>query len=176
MKTALGLAHIIVIAGMVFALLILSACQPSTLVSALEGVIAAAEIAVPVIGSAVGLPPQTQAAIVAYLQLVDAAAVKASTILAGTGTSAEKSTRIIAAFANITEGCNCIPAGTPQTVVNMVNVVAQAVGKFIGNFQHQGILPTKPVVVKVGGQDRAALAKIRHRAEVHMLKLQELKK
>ncbi len=113
--------------------LLLSGCQPSTVISSLEAVVAAAEIALPVIGAAAGLPPATMAGIVQYLQLVDVAITRSATILAGTGTVAEKSALIAQAFAGIANGCGCIPAGTPQTVVAVVNAVIQAISKFLVN-------------------------------------------
>src|SRR5258708_3258399 len=90
-----------------------SACQQSQVIATLEAAVTAAEIAIPVIGAATGLNPQVLALIVSYLQQVNIAAAEASTILAGTGTSAEKSAKIIQLFGNIAVGCNCIPPGTP---------------------------------------------------------------
>ena len=70
--------------------LLTSACQQSTIISTLEGVVSAAEIAIPVIGAATGLNPATSTAIVSYLQLVNISTAQAATILAGAGTSAQK--------------------------------------------------------------------------------------
>ncbi len=154
----------------------LQACQPSTLISSLEAVVTAAEIAIPVIGAAAGLPPATVAGIVTYLQLVDQATVQASNILAGPGTSAQKAAQILAAFASIASGCNCIPAGTPAVVVAVVEAVIQAVAKFLGNFNPKALTAADQPTIKISGRDRAALAKIRTRAEQNLSKLQGLKK
>ncbi len=156
-------------------LLVLASCQPSTLVSSLEGVVAAAEVAVPVIGAAAGIPAPALAAIVTYLRLVDAAAGQASTILAGAGTAAEKSAQIVAVFSNITAGCNCIPAGTPAAVVSVINAVTGAVASFISHFASKGILAAQTVEVKVTPRDRVALSKIRLRAEENTAKLKDVK-
>ena len=165
MKNSFGLgSRFGVGAELLFALVLLS-CQPSSLVASLDAVISAAEIALPVIGSAAGLSPQTQAQIVSYLHLVDAATIQAADILAGVGTSAEKAAKIIGVFSAIAQGCNCIPPGTPQTVVAVVNAVVQAVAKFLGNFQSSKMAAAKPVSTKVTATDLAGLANIRNRAE-----------
>lgn len=162
--------------------LFLTACQPSTVISTLEAVVAAAEIALPVIGAAAGLPPQTTAGIVGYLQMVDLAITQASVILAGPGTSAQKSAQIAQAFAAIAAGCNCIPPGTPQTVVAVVNAVAQAVARFLSTMGAapvaKGIAPSSsvPPNIKVTRTDRSELTKIRQRAEVNMAALKGVKK
>jgi hypothetical protein len=153
-------------------LLLSAACQTSTIISTLEGVVTAAEIAIPVIGAATGLNPATTTAIVSYLQQVNIATAEAATILAGTGTSAQKAALIAKAFAAIAAGCNCIPPGTPQEVVAVVNAVAQAVLQFLTNFP-----PATPApAVKVTASDRTALASIRTRAEQNAAKLKGVKK
>jgi hypothetical protein len=150
---------------------LLSSCQPSTLVQSLEGVITAAEVALPVIGAAAGLPPGVLVAIVAYLRLVSAAAAQASTILAGPGSSAEKSAQIVAAFGNLAAGCNCLPAGVPSAVLSVINAVVASVVSFLTPFLSRGLMASKPVAVKVSPADRAALAKIRARCEANAAKL-----
>ncbi len=147
-------------------------CQTSTVISTLEGVVSAAEIAIPVIGAATGLSPATSAKIVTYLQEVNIATAQASTILAGTGTSAQKAAQIAKAFASIAAGCNCVPAGTPQEVVAVVNAVAQAVLNFLTNFPPT---PAPPPAVKVSAANRIALANIRTRSEKNMANLKGVK-
>ncbi len=167
--------HLAVIAIVVIVMLVLFlvACQQSTIISTLEGVVSAAEIAIPVIGAATGLNPATSTAIVSYLQQVNIAAAEASTILAGAGTCAQKAAQIVQAFAKIAAGCNCIPAGTPQEVVTVVNAVAQAVLQFLTNFPPT---PATPPVVKVSATDRAKLTSIRTRAEANAANLKGVKK
>jgi hypothetical protein len=163
------------VAPVAFLILVLltSACQQSTIISTLEGVVSAAEIAIPVIGAATGLNPATSTAIVSYLQLVNIATAQAATILAGPGTSAQKAAQIVKLFAGIAAGCNCIPPGTPQEVVAVVNAVAQAVVNFLTNFPPT---PAPPPVVKVSSGDRAKLTSIRTRAEANIGKLKGVKK
>jgi hypothetical protein len=165
-----SLALPVFIALVVFSL----ACQPSTVVSTLENVISAAEIAVPVIGAATHLNPQTSAAIVTYLQEVNIATEQSATILAGTGTTAQKSAQIVQAFAKIAAGCNCVSAGTPQEVVAVVNAVAQEVLNFLTNFKSQGVITTPPI--KVTARDRTALGKIQARAVQNAAKLKGVSK
>jgi hypothetical protein len=167
-----SIISIIPIVFLILALLSVG-CQTSTVISTLESVVSAAEIAIPVIGAATGLSSATSAKIVQYLQEVNIATAQASTILAGTGTSAQKAAEIAKAFAAIAQGCNCVPAGTPQEVVAVVNAVAQAVLQFLTNFPPT---PAPPPVVKVTAANRMALANIRVRAEANAGKLKGVKK
>ncbi len=153
--------------------LLTSACQTSTVISTLEAVVSAAEIAIPVIGAATGLNPATATAIVSYLQQVNIATAQAATVLAGTGSSAQKAAQIVKLFAGIAAGCNCIPPGTPQEVVAVVNAVAQAVLQFLTNFPPT---PAPAPAIKVTASDRTALTSIRTRAEQNAAKLKGVKK
>jgi hypothetical protein len=167
--------HLAIIATILIVLLalFLVACQQSTVIATLENVVSAAEIAIPVIGAATGLNPATTAAIVSYLQQVNIATAEAATILAGAGTSAQKAAQIIQAFAKIAAGCNCVPPGTPQEIVAVVNAVAQAVLQFLTNFPPT---PAPPPVVKVSAGDRTKLTSIRTRAEANMAQLKGVRK
>ena len=166
-----GLVSIIPVLFLILALLTVG-CQTSTVISTLEGVVSAAEIAIPVIGAATGLNPATATQIVAYLQQVNIATAQAATILAGPGSSAQKAASIVIAFAGVSKGCNCLPAGTPQEIITVVNAVAQAVLQFLTNFP-----PTTPVpAVKVSSANRIALGNIRTRAESNAANLKGVKK
>jgi hypothetical protein len=167
-----GLISIIPILFLILALCT-AGCQTSTIISTLENVVSAAEIAIPVIGAATGLSSATSALIVSYLQEVNIATAQAATILAGTGTSAQKAAQIAQAFAAIAAGCNCVPPGTPQEVVAVVNAVAQAVLQFLTNFPST---PATPPVVKVTAANRTALALIRTRSEKNAANLKGVKK
>jgi hypothetical protein len=166
------------VARIAFLILVLltSACQQSTIIATLEGVVSAAEIAIPVIGAATGLNPATSAAIVSYLQQVNIATAQAATILAGTGSSAQKAAQIVQLFAGIAAGCNCIPPGTPQQVVAVVNLVVQAVVNFLANFHPVGVASTAPVKIKITAGDRTKLASIRTRSEKNLANLKGVKK
>lgn len=158
------------------AAIVLQGCQPSTVISTLESVVSAAEVALPIIGAASGMPPETMSRIVQYLQTVDAAVVQSASILAGPGTSAQKSLAIAQAFSQIAAGCNCVPPGTPQVVISVVDAVVKAVARFLTSVvPPQGAIAGPPPRIKVSGSDRAALADIRKRAEQHLTQLQGVK-
>ena len=160
--------------GVLILVLLLAGCQTSTVISSLESAVSAAEIAIPVIGAATGLNAKTSALIMAYLQQVNVATAEAATILANTSlTSAQKTAEIIKAFAGIAAGCNCVPPGTPQEVVAVVNAVAQAVLNFLTNFQPA---PAPPVAVKVSAADATKLASLRARSEANITKLKVVRK
>jgi hypothetical protein len=154
-------------------LLLTAGCQTSTLVSTLEAIVSAAEVALPVIGAAVGLPPALLAPIVGYLEAVNVAAAEAATILASTETSAQKAVDIAKAFAGVAAGCNCIPPGTPAEIVSVINAVANAIGNFLANFQHP---PSPAPAIKISSADRAALSSIRTRALANLDKVKGLRK
>lgn len=155
---------------LVFALL-LTGCQTSTVITSLEAAVSAAEVAIPVIGQATGLNPTTAAAIIAYLQAVNVATSQAATILAGPETSAQKSAEIVKLFANVSQGCKCVPAGTPQEVVTVVNAVANAVVNFLANLQQPN-----PPALKVGVSDQAKLNNLRMRSANNIQKLKGVTK
>lgn len=156
--------------------LFLTACQTSTIVAALDAVVAAAEIALPLAGAAAGLPPQVSAAIGQYLRLVNLAADQATLILAGPGTAAEKSAAVVAAFSELAAGCGCLPAGTPQLVVSAIGAVARAIARFLAQLATPaGFTAANAPVIKVSRADRSALAKIRARAEANLENLEILR-
>ncbi len=64
-----------------------------------------------------------------------------------------------------------MPAGLPSAVVSVINAVVGSVVSFLTPFLSRGLMASKPVAVKVGAADRAALAKIRARCEVNAAKL-----
>jgi len=165
------------IALVLVAVLSLAACQSSTLVSSLEAVIRAAEFALPVIAAEKQWPPEAQAKGIAYLQLVDAAIVQTSAILSD-ASIALKPEKVLALWASLVAGCNCLPAGTPSEIAAVLGSVGQAVSGFLENFL-QGSMKRKtlaglPVVV-ISRRDASALSKIRTRAEQNLSKLQGLK-
>jgi hypothetical protein len=155
----------------VFALLLV-ACQTSTVITALEAVVDAAEVAVPVIGAATGLPASTMTAIEDYLQAVSQATSQAATILAGTATSAEKTAEIIAAFAKVAAGL-ALPAGTTAEVVAVVKAVAQAVVNFLAEFPPAAA--SEPSF-KVTASDRTKLMNLKARSETLVTTVRGMKR
>ena len=156
--------------------LLLSSCSSSQIVATLEAVVSAAEIAIPVIGSAAGLSPQTQTMIVTYLQAVNRATGQASTILSGPGTSAEKAVAIASLFAGVAKGLN-LPPGTPTQIINVIQGVANAVMAFLQNFpQSNALKAAAPVSMKVSRSDKAKLQSLLSRSNASLKKLAVMKK
>lgn len=150
------------------ALLVSAACSQSQILSSLRGVVIAAEMALPILGPASGLPPSTIITAGRWLQGVGKAAAEWSDILAGPGSAAEKSARIAQAGAAIAKGCNCIAPGAPTQFVNVMNAVSSAVLKFLGYFPAPGPLtaaarPVPEIVIKPA--DNKELAELRQRSE-----------
>ena len=107
--------------------LILSGCS-TTAIDILNLAVGALEVALPLIGPAAGIDPGTLAAVSGYLGGVSQAITEASSILAGTGTDAQKAAAIAAAFAGIAK-----PLVPPQysALAAAVEQVAQYVAQFL---------------------------------------------
>lgn len=149
--------------------LALISCTDSQVLTTLEAVVSAAEVALPVIGAATNLDPAITVTIGEYLRDTSVAARQASAILAGSGTSAQKAAQIAAVFANVAS-LN-LPAGTPAEIGVVVNGVIQAVQNFLGQFQSSA-----PPVVLVSAKAKAKLANIALRSQLLELKLKEVKR
>ncbi len=144
-----------------------AACSQSQVLTTLSAIVSSAEIALPVIGEATGTPPATIEAISKYLRTVGIATAAAADILAGPGSTAEKSALIAKAFAGIANGCNCIPAGTPSRVVAVVDAVARSVLAFLANFPQSGArqMPGAAEAVEIKPGEQKELVELRKRSE-----------
>ncbi len=170
-----GSAARVALAIVLMAALMLTGCQPSTVITSLRAVLVTAEVLVQVLGATAGIPPEVLAAVALYGQAVNAFIVQAAIILDGPGTLAEKGALLTQAAVSIADGCNCLPPGTPQAVVDAVNAVVKGLGDFLGNFQpKQAALAAQ--TIKLSRTDRAALSNIRGRAEQNLAKLKDLAK
>ncbi len=89
--------------------------------------VGALEIALPLIGPAAGVDPQTVTAVESYLNATSAAISQASDILAGPGTDGEKAAQIAQAFAGIAKPF------VPAKYTALVNAVAD-VAKYVAQF------------------------------------------
>jgi hypothetical protein len=157
---------VIAIALLVLIGIFLVACSSGTVIMALEAAVSAAEVAIPVVAGAVGLPPATLSTIMSYLQAVSEATSQASTILASTTTtSAQKSAAILQAFVTASKALN-LPPGTSTEVVSVVNAVATAVANFLTNFAN-----AKPVPVTAKPADITKLATLKARPETSIVTL-----
>jgi hypothetical protein len=116
--------------------------------------VGALEVVLPLIGPAAGIPPNVISSVESYLGATSDAISKATDILNGPGTSAEKTAQIVAAFAGIAEPI--VPVQY-QALANAVQQVALYVAKFLAS------LP--PAAGATASQsDLAKLATIRNRA------------
>jgi hypothetical protein len=158
----------VVIALVVLMSLFMVACQQSSVITTLEAAISAAEVALPVIGAATGIPASTMAHIVTYLEAVNAATLQAAAILAAPGTSAEKAAAILKAFSTASAGLQ-VPPGTPQAVVTVVDAVVQAVLDFLNNFHHV-TLPN----VAISSRAKAKLFSLKARSAANLQKLRAI--
>lgn len=156
-------------------------CSQSEILTTLTLVVTSAEIAIPVIGAAAGIPPPVIALISTYLQSVAAFTSQASDILAGAGTSAEKAAKILEASTAIAKGCKCFPAGIrmaqreadvvqvlaiPANVLAVIVGVERAVVNFLVNFRpHPGLVGAAPPAIKLGKADKVALKKLKQRSD-----------
>jgi hypothetical protein len=153
----------------------LQACTATQVITTLDAVVSAAEVAVPVVAAAANLPPGIASIVETYLQAVSTAAGKASVIIAGPGTTASKDTQIIAAFAGVVGGT--LPAGTPAEIAAVVQAVAQAVANFLAT------IPASPTVVgaaltrsiRLSSADKVQLTAIKTRSDVNLVKLKAMR-
>jgi hypothetical protein len=170
---------------LIFTLLMITvACNTNQVITSLEVVVTAAEVALPIVASQVGLPPATLAAILTYLKSVNVAIGESSTILSSTTlTTIQKSEQVVLLFTSLAKGCNCLPAGTPQVVVGVIDSVVRAIANFLANVKPTVVsLPPGTVVgsrkamrtsikVKVSASDKARLDKVKARAMVQVDKI-----
>lgn len=163
------------------AALLLMGCQASQFVSNLDRVVSTASAVLPVLSATSNLSPETTRQILAYLALVHQASVQAALILASNDTLIVKNLKVAAAFASIANGCNCLPAGTPQNVLVVVQGVVAAVQLFLANFSSPSPSPGAPGVIppaniKVTGIDRGRLKTIGDKAQAELLKVHSFHK
>jgi phage-related protein len=157
-------------------LLFLVSCGTSAVIQALQLAVDAASIAIPLVASVTGVPPQTVALLLTYLEQVSRAIDGAATILASAGTPAQHAVAILALFAGI-----AIPdlTGIPAAIVSAVKLVAERVAAFLANFNQSklnamGVQAQQPQTVSSG--DRAKLAGIGAKAQANLAAIAKAKK
>lgn len=147
------------------AILILSLVGCSTSpIDILDLAIGAVEIALPLVGPAVGIDPTTLASVQAYLSATSAAISQASTILSGTGTDAQKAAAIAQAFAGI--AAPIVPAKY-GALVTAVADVAKYVAQFLAN---QGVAVSS-ATHQLTQADQVKVKTIKFRADTAKQKL-----
>lgn len=180
MKNIIPIIAIILISVI---LLITVACGANQVITSLEVVVTAAEVALPIVASQVGLSPATLAAVLTYLKAVNVAIAESSTILASTTlTTIQKSEQVVLLFTSLAKGCNCLPKGTPQVVVDVIDGVVRAIANFLANVKPPVLPPgtvsatprnarSSTIKVKVSASDKIRLDKIQARAMVQVAKI-----
>jgi hypothetical protein len=154
------------ISAAIAALLILSmiGCTTSP-IQILDLAVGAAELVLPLIGSAAHIDPAVQTAVEGYLSAASGAIAQASDILAGPGTDGQKSAAIVAAFAGI--AVPIVPAQY-QAIANAVQALAQYIAQFLGSLPAPMAMAhtatAKASVHTLSASDQATLTKIKARA------------
>jgi hypothetical protein len=151
---------------LLMAAVVICACAPGQVVATLEGVIAAVEVALPLVMQGSGLPADQQAKITAYVSAVASATSQAAAELASTDSGQVKAAKVTAIFAGIT--APMLPPGTAQRVVSIIASVSNAVAKFLALVQPAPMsfgARMVAVKVKVSGADTEKLSEIETRAQ-----------
>lgn len=147
----------------------LAGCTPGAVTSALDKVVSAVELALPLLSFA-GVPAPVIVLAQGYLQSVSAAVNETTTELASTDTSAVKAAKIASYFAAAI--VPVLPAGTPPIVAQLLQAVSDAVAAFLKHIAGgQTLVAGKVPEIKVTMRDRAALAKIKERNAQNIAKL-----
>jgi len=150
-----------IIAVIIAACLCLTGCAVSP-VTTLELAVGAIEIALPLIP---GVPTDVATAVESYLSATSAAITQASTILAGTGSDAQKAAAITAAFAGIAEPL--VPAQY-QSLATAVQKVAQYVAQFLTS---TGSAANTTSTHALSAKDASRLAAVKTRAQTTTAKV-----
>ena len=108
----------------------LAGCSTATVITDLQVALDAISVALPILGGLTGIPPDVSTAVTSYVTAANSALGQASTILAGTGTDAEKAAAIAAAFAGI--AAPVVPAQY-VALASLVQTVAQDVAAFLAS-------------------------------------------
>ena len=137
-------------------------CGTSSIVTALEAVIAAAEAAVATLGAVGTIPPATVTLLENYLTSVSEATAFASTELASNDSPAVKATKIIQQFAMI--AAPILPPGTAQVVVDVIQAVTKAIANFLSQIEAPKTATANLSKLTLSDSDRAKLGKIHERA------------
>lgn len=158
------------------AIFTLPGCGISNVTTTLQLVIAAAEAAVGVLGSTGTIPPGTATLALNYLSAVSQATSFAATELASTDSSVMKAEKIIAKFASI--AAPNLPAGTPQTILAVIQAVVQAVTNFLTSIQ-PAVPPGGAAIgknISISSQDRTTLTQIKGRSDALAVRISLMRK
>ena len=158
-------------------MLILLACTTSQVIANLQIALDAISAGLPILAGITGVPAGTVAAVETYITATNQALGQASTILAGSGTDAEKAAQIAAAFANIAKP---IVPSQYAAIAALVATVAGDVAQFLASVPASA--PVAVVASKTAtpgkttswsSHDKEMLAKCTSTANANGVKLQE---
>lgn len=163
-------------------LLILSGCSTSQVINNLQTALDAISAGLPILAGITGVPPATVTQVETYLTATNQALGQASTILAGSGTDAQKAAQIAAAFAGI--AAPVIPSQY-AAIASLIGTVAQDVAAFLasvpgaaapaaGGVAHSSALASGQTT-KWTQHDYTVLARCTSVANSNALKLQQMK-
>jgi hypothetical protein len=158
-------------------ILCLVACTTSQVITNLQIALDAVTAALPILASVTGVPAGTVMQVETYVTATNAALGEASTILAGSGTTAEKAAQIAAAFATI--AAPVVPAQF-DSLAALVATLAGDVAAFLAS------VPGTPAAATVAhtphattlilsSQDKDALAHCVATANANAAKLLSMK-
>lgn len=143
-------------------------------ISILETAITAAQVAIPIIGSQVNLPPAILSTAETWLNGANDALGAVVTEEQSTDTAgvmAAKIVQILTAYASAN-----LPAGTPQAIVNALNAVAADIAKIIT--QNQNVTSAsdsvRSKVVKFSASDLAKLQALQAKVAANRIAIQQL--
>lgn len=158
------------------ALLILSACSTSQVIANLQIALDAVAAGLPILSGLTNVPPEVVAQVETYVGATNQALGQASTILAGTGTDAQKAAQIAAAFAGI-----AAPIVPPQyaAIANLVKTVAQDVAAFLASVPGNTAASARVAMgqtTRWSSHDYEMLAKCTAEANSNAIRLQALNK
>ena len=108
----------------------LAGCSTATVITDLQVALDAVSVALPILSSLTGVPPDVANAVTSYVTAANSALGQSSTILSGPGTDAEKAAAIASAFAGI-----AVPIVPPQyaALASLVQTLAKDVAAFLAS-------------------------------------------
>ena len=152
----------------------LAACSTATVITDLQVALDAISVALPILGSLTGVPPDVSNAVASYVTAANSALGQASTILVGSGTDAEKAAQIAAAFAGI--AAPVVPSQYAE-LAQLVATVAKDVAAFLASVPGGPQLLTAakaPHTTKWSSLELVRLANLRSVATDNAAKLAKL--
>lgn len=149
--------------GLVALPLGLVSCSTQSLIRALTLVADAADVVLPVVLTAVGVPPPVTALIMGYVSAVAQGVSQAGTLVASGPLTPQLAAQIIAIFAMVLKPV--LPPGLPAVVVGVIDDLANKLASFLGQLVVHQPPPSPvgpkvlgpPIEIKLHGRDKKAI-------------------